>query len=120
MSPRLALLTLALAATALSSGCTMAKISGAGPRPLLLNNASGKFDVIKHFTVEKRVSFDYTNSAEMDQLVAEVLSQTNADAIINLKIAIKQTVGDYIFNSCTCNLANARTYAIEGDAIKFK
>lgn len=117
---RTVLLAAALAVTLLGSGCTMAKISGAGPRPLLLNNASGKFDVLKHFVVEKSVSFDYTNSAELDQLVAEVLTQTNADAIINLRITVKQSVGDFVLTSCTCGLANARTWSIEGDAIKFK
>jgi hypothetical protein len=104
-----------------SSGCTIAKISAAGPRPLYLNNpAGGKYSVIKHFVVEEMITFDYTNSAEMDRLVAEVISETKADAIINMRITVKYTPGDWFCNAVSCNLANARTWAVEGDAIKFK
>lgn len=114
------LLAILLATAACSFGCTIAKISAAGPRPLLLNNASGKFDVIKHFVIEKQSTFDYTNSAEMDQLTADVLTETKADAIVNMRIVIKQLPMDFVCNMVTCGIANAKTWSIEGDAIKFK
>ncbi len=109
-----------LLASAVLGGCTIAKIGGAGPRPLLLNNPSGNYEVLKHFVIEEQITFDYTNSAEMDRLVAEILSETKADAIANLRITIKQTAGDHCMNSVTCGFANSRTWAIEGDAVKFK
>lgn len=112
--------TLALLAAVASPGCVIAKISGAGPRPLLLNNSSGKFDVVKHFTVQNAVRFDYTNSAELDQLVADVIKETGADAVVNIRVTIKQEPGDFLCNVVTCGIANSKTWAIEGDAIKFK
>lgn len=102
------------------SGCTMAKISGAGPRPILLNTPQTRFDVIKHFVVEHESKFDYTNTVEIDRAIADILSSTGADSIINVRITIKQTVSDYLCNSVTCALAQARTYEIEGDAIRWK
>jgi hypothetical protein len=76
--------------------------------------------VIKHFSIEEQTTFDYTNSAEIDRMVASILSETGADAIANLRVTVKYTPGDYCMNAVTCNLAAARTWAIEGDAIKFK
>ncbi|MFZ4578794.1 MAG: hypothetical protein ACOYOB_10410 [Myxococcota bacterium] len=119
LRPVVALLIVVLFASVLG-GCTIAKISGAGPRPLLLNNPAEKYDVIKHFTIEEQSTFDYTNSAEIDRLVASVLSETGADAIANLRVTVKYTPADYCMNSITCGLASARTWAIEGDAVKFK
>lgn len=109
-----------LLSAVLVSGCTIAKISGAGPRPLVMNNLPGKFDVLKHFVVERSVTFDYTNAAEIDNLVAEVLRETNADAVVNLRVTVKYTPTDYLCNVATCGLASAKTWAIEGDAIKFR
>lgn len=117
---KLALAALLAVAAVSTSGCTIAKISGAGPRPLLFNNPQGNYDVIKHFVVEKQIAWDWTNSAEMDQLVADVLQETKADAIANLRVTIKYTVSDYMCNSVTCGYANSKTWAIEGDAVKFK
>lgn len=116
----LAILALLVAASMSTSACTIAKISGAGPRPMLMNNPQGKYDVIKHFVVEKSIAWDWTNSAEMDQLVAEVLAETKADAVANLRVTIKYTVQDFLCNSVTCGLANSKTWAVEGDAISFK
>jgi hypothetical protein len=117
---RVILALLLVISSVVASGCTIAKISGAGPRPLLMNNPQGKYDVIKHFVVEKSIAWDWTNSAEMDQLVAEVLSETKADAISNLRVTIKYTFNDYMCNSVTCGYANSKTWAVEGDAIKYK
>ena len=43
-----------------------------------------------------------------------------ADAIVNLRITVKMTPSDFLCNTVTCNLANSKTWAIEGDAIKMK
>ena len=104
-----------------TTSCTLAKISAAGPRPLLLNNPQGQqFDVIKHFNIERRITFDYTNSVEADELVAEVIQETGADAIINLRIKLKYDISDYCLDQITCGLAHSRTWQITGDAVKYK
>jgi len=102
------------------SGCTIAKISGAGPRPILMNTLPARYVVVEHFSVEQSVSFDYTNSMETDTMLAQVLARTQADAIINMRISIKTTFGNFCLTGVTCGLANARTWVVEGDAIKYQ
>lgn len=111
-----------LLAASFMGGCTIAKISGAGPRPLLLNNidSAKKFSVVKHFVVEETINFDWTNSVEIDRLIAKVLEETKADAVVNLRITGKFTVGNYCMNAVTCGIANSKTWAVEGDAIKYE
>jgi hypothetical protein len=109
-----------LVAAVASSGCTLAKLSGAGPRPLLLNNpANGKFEVVRHFEIDKGSRFDFTNTAEIDAMVATLIQETKADAVINLRVTVKTEVGDFFLNLITCGIANARTWTIEGDAIRY-
>ncbi len=101
-------------------GCTVAKLSGSGPRPLLLNNpADGKFEIVRHFVVDRGSTFDFTNTAEIDALVASVIQETKADAVVNLRITVKQEVSDFFLNLITCGLANSRTWYVEGDAIRY-
>ena len=105
---------------ALTTSCTLARISGSGPRSLILNNPTGvDFEVIKHFQVEKGKSFDYTNHYEMGAVLADVIAETKADAVINLQTEIKQTFGDFLFTAITCGFAQAKTLVITGDAIKY-
>jgi hypothetical protein len=101
------------------SGCTVAKISGAGPRPLMMNTPQARFGVVEHFIVQESQSFDWTHTAELDRLVAQILARTQADAVINLRVAVKITAGNFCLNGVTCGFAQAQTFVIEGDAIRF-
>lgn len=110
---------IALAALLLSMfGCTMAKISGRGALPLLLNNPTQKVDVIEHFKVSKMRAFDYTASYDVSEIIADKLSTSGADAAINLVVTVKGDFGTFMINLITLGLASARTIQIEGDLVK--
>lgn len=100
------------------SGCTIAKISGKGSLPLLLNNPSQKVKVLSHFKESKMITFDYTSSFDVYEVIAERLANTNADMVTNLTITIKSDVGTFMVNLFTLGLANARTFQVEGDFVK--
>ena len=107
-----------LAVALFLSGCTMAKISGKGPIPLLLNNPSKKVEVIEHLKASKMITFDYTGSFDVYEIIAEKLANTKADAAINLTVTIKSDMGTFLVNLFTFGLANARTIQVEGDLVK--
>ncbi len=114
-------LLLALGLMVQVQGCTVAKISGAGPRPIMLNNPPQgvAFDVIKHFKVQKGITFDLTSSFEIDGIVADLLQETKGDAIINVRLNVVQTPGDFCM-TMVCPFSNAKHIEVEGDVIKFK
>jgi hypothetical protein len=99
------------------SGCTIAKISGRGAMPLILNNPPAKTDVVEHFRVSKMKVFDYTAAYDVSEIIADKLAGSKADAVINLTIVIKSDVGCFFVNLFTLGLASARTIAIEGDLV---
>ena len=104
----------------LGSGCTIAAITAKGARPIILNQPSQQFDVIKHFEVEQMISFNYTGVTDVSKLVAGVQDETKADALINVTPTIKATVGSYLLNAITLGFARAYVAMIEGDAVKLK
>ncbi|MBD3336991.1 MAG: hypothetical protein GF355_15870 [Candidatus Eisenbacteria bacterium] len=99
-------------------GCTVAKIDGRGATPILLNNPPERVEVIKHFEVSQGIMFDYTNAFDASDILAEVLQETNCDAIINIGLELQITVGDYCVNFCTFGFANAKHLVVVGDAVK--
>ena len=108
-----------VAATALVSGCTMAKISGRGPHPLILNNPTQKVTVVNHLSAQKRVVFDYTGSFDVSEVLGDAMRMnTTADAVTNVTITVKSDVVDFLINAITLGLAQAKTFAVEGDLVK--
>ena len=100
-------------------GCTMAKISGRGPNPLILNNPTQKTQVIDHFTLSKRITFDYTSSFDVSDLVGdEMRLHPGGDAVTNLVITVRSDVGDFFINLFTLGLAASKTFQVEGDLVK--
>jgi len=102
---------------AMLSGCTIAKISGKGSVPLLLNQPQTKVDVIGPVSASKQIMFDYTGSFDASEILGEVFAETNADAIINVVISLKITPKDYLFNLLTLGIANAKTMEITAEAV---
>jgi hypothetical protein len=100
------------------SGCTIAKISGRGAQPLLLNNPPKKVEVIQNIRVSKMRVFDYTGTFDVYEALSDEMIASNADAIINLSITIKSTIADFFVNLITLGLANSRTFEIQGQAVK--
>lgn len=100
-------------------GCTIATIGGRRVIPAMLNALPERVEVIKHVKVSKSIYFDYTAAYDASEILAKVIEETGADAIINVAIKLKITVVNYLINVITFGLANGRTIEIEADAVKF-
>lgn len=99
-------------------GCTIATIGGRRVIPAMLNTPPERVEVIKHVKVSKSIYFDYTAAYDASEILAKVIEETGADAIINVAIKLKITVVNYLINVITFGLANGRTIEIEADAVK--
>ncbi len=104
--------------SAILSGCTVAKISGKGPIPIILNQPQVKVEVVQNLSVSRMVAFDYTNSFDVSEILSETLFGTDADAIINCTIVIKNTPTDFLVNLITLGIAAAKTVEIKGQVVK--
>ncbi len=105
---------------AMVSSCTVAKISGRGSIPLMLNNPTERVEVIERLDESKMIKFDYTSAFDVSEILAEKLQQSDADAIINLAITIKSTFASFLLNAVTLGIANAKVYSVEGELVKIK
>ena len=108
---------LALAAVSTAS-CTIAKISGRGAHPLLLNNPPARVEVIRHINVSKMIMFDYTAAIDASEILEAEIEDTDFDAIINVVLTLKTDVRGFFLNLITLGLANARTFVVAGDLVK--
>lgn len=99
-------------------GCTIAKISGRGAIPLMMNQPQAKVEVIQKIDTKKQILFDYTGAFDVSEVIGDILIGSNADAIININIKLEVSPGDYLINLITLGLANAKTFHITGDVIK--
>ena len=100
------------------SGCTVAKISGRGVAPILLNNPQVKVELIKPIRASRQIVFDYTAAFDASEILSGVFAETDADAIINVSFAVKTTLSDFFINLFTLGIAAAKTMQITGDAVK--
>jgi len=103
----------------LVTSCTLAKIYSRGATPIMLNNPPQKVEVIKHFSVSKGITFDFTSAFDASEMIAEVLQETRCDAIINVGLEVKTTVGDFFLNMITLGIAQAKHLVVTGDAIRY-
>jgi len=100
------------------SACTIAKISGKGAVPLVLNNLPTKVKIISHFSASRVIAFDYTGYIDISDLIAKKIASSNADAVVNLVIKIKNDPATFLLNLVTLGIANARRVVVEGDLVK--
>lgn len=102
----------------IAEACTIAKFSGRGPVPILLNNPRAKVELIKHIRDSKLVMFDYSGAYDISEILSKHFEETKADAIVNVTFAIKSDVSSFFVNLITLGLANARVIEVEGDLVK--
>jgi len=100
------------------TGCTSAKITGQGSKPILVNQPTGEVDVVERISETKRFTFDYTGSLDIADVVGETLANSDADALINTQIAVKSTAADFFINVFTLGIANAYTVEITGELVR--
>jgi len=98
--------------------CTIAKFSGRGAYPIMMNNPTQKVEVIKHVSDSKMVVFDYTRAFDASELLSKFFEENKADGIINLELKLKSDVGTFFVNLFTLGLANAVVWGLEGDLVK--
>jgi hypothetical protein len=99
-------------------GCTMAKISGRGTVPLMMNQPQTKIETIQQVKTSKTIAFDYTSAFDVSEVLSDILIDTKADAIVNLVITIKTTPLNLLLNIVTFGIADAKTFEISGQAVK--
>jgi len=111
---------LLLSLTVNLTGCTLCKIVARGNQPIILNTLPEKYNVLGHFSKEKSFYFDYTRAPDISSFIREgVAAYPNADAVVNVFIAVKSTIGDFFMNLFTLGFAYAYTMSVEGDVIQY-
>ncbi len=98
--------------------CTVAKISGRGPVPLLLNQPTEKMQIVEHIKIKKNIHFDYTSSFDISELLSQEIIYKKPDAVTNTTITIKQGADNFLLNLITLNLAYSRKIIIDADFLK--
>lgn len=108
---------LVVMACSVVQGCTVAKISGRGSVPLMLNNPTSRVTVVGRLKESKLKVFDYTGAFDVSEVIADALSRTQATGVTNLVVTIKTTIPSYLVNVVTLGFANARVFQVEGDLV---
>jgi hypothetical protein len=98
--------------------CTVAKIGGKGPVPIMLNQPAEKMELMEHISVKKNINFDYTGYTDVANLLSGVVSEKKPDAVINTTISFKAGIDNYFLNLFTLGLAQSRKVMIEADFVK--
>lgn len=105
---------------AIVNGCTIAKISGRGAMPMMLNTPPQRVKVIERFDESKMITFDYTSSFDVSEIIGAKLQRSDADAITNLVIEVKGDFPSFLLNLVTLGLANAKVFSVEGELVKIE
>jgi len=112
------LITMSIMAAIAFGGCTIAKISGRGPVPLILNQPQARVEVIEEVRESKQVLFDYTGAFDVSEVLSQHFKKYKADAIINVSVIIQITPGDYFINLFTLGIAQAKTFEVSGQLVR--
>ena len=102
------------------SGCTVCKIISRGNQPIVLNALPQKYIVLEHFSKEKSFYFDYSRAPDLSAFIREsMVAHPDADAVINVFVTVKSSIGDFLMDIVTLTFARAYTLCIEGDIIRY-
>ncbi len=100
--------------------CTVARISGKGAVPILLNQPAEKMELVEHIKIKKNSNFDYTSSFDASQLLATEIAAKKPDAVANVTVVVKSGFDNFLINLFTLTLAQSRKVVIEADLLKEK
>jgi len=100
--------------------CTIAKISGKGAVPVLLNQPSENMQLVEHITIKKNSNFDYTSSFDVSELLSKKVAEKRPYAVINTTVTLKSSIDNFFINLFTLGFANSRKISIEADLMKEK
>ena len=114
------LLATVLVGGLLMQSCTIAKISGKGAVPVLLNQPSEQMQLVEHITIKKNSNFDWTSSFDVSEVIAEKVAEKQPDAVINTMVTIKSGIDNFFINLFTLGLAKSRKIIVDADLMKAK
>ena len=100
--------------------CTIAKISGKGAVPVLLNQPSEQMQLVEHITIKKNSNFDWTSSFDVSEVISKKVAEKQPDAVINTTVTIKMGIDNYFINLFTLGLAKSRKIVVDADLMKEK
>jgi len=100
--------------------CTIAKISGKGAVPVLLNQPSEQMELVEHITIKKNSNFDWTSSFDVSEVISKKVAEKQPDAVINTTVTIKTGIDNFFINLFTLGLAKSRKIVIDADLMKEK
>lgn len=103
-----------------AQSCTVAKVSGKGAVPLLLNQPAEQMQLVEHVRIVKNSNFDWTSSFDVSEVIAATVAAKQPDAVINTTVTIKSGADNFFINLFTLGLANSRKVVIEADLMRHK
>jgi len=109
-----------LICTVVLQSCTIAKISGRGAAPIVLNQPSERMELMEHVTVKKNSNFDWSSSFDVSEVMAQTIAAKKPDAVINTTVTIKSGADNFFINLFTLGLAKSRKVVIDADLMKEK
>jgi hypothetical protein len=74
--------------------------------------------LFEHVTVKKNTFFDFTNSYEISEVIAEKVVEKQPDAVINTSITIEQGFDNFLINLFTLGLANSKKIVVDADFVR--
>jgi len=98
-----------------TQSCTVAKISGKGAVPVLLNQPAEQMKLLEHVTFKKNRNFDWTSSFDISEILSKKVAEQKPDAVINVTVTIKSGIDNFFINVFTLGLARSRKIVIEAD-----
>ena len=98
--------------------CTVAKISGRGAVPIVLNQPSEKMQLVEHIIIKKNRNFDWTSSFYISEVIGKKIAEKQPDALINATISIQTSVDNFFINLVTFGLARSRKIVFEADVMR--
>jgi hypothetical protein len=102
----------------LIQSCTVAKISGRGAVPIVLNQPSQRMELMEHVRVKKNSNFDWSSSFDVSEVMARTIAEKKPDAVINTTVTIKSGADNFFINLFTLGLAQSRKVVVDADLMK--
>ena len=99
------------------AGCTLATVQGQGPVPLYLNGPPSRVVNLGQIDASKRRVFNYSPSYDLADILGPGTIPPGTDAITNVRVRVRWTAVDALFNLLTLGFANSMTATVRANAV---
>lgn len=118
---KVSLAVFALSIAALVSGCTVAEIDAKAPIPILLTMPDNDaVEFVGGIENTKRYAFHGSHHYDPYEVLRERNPERRADAIVNVRVTVRRTLTDGIFNLFTLGFADSHTVTVSGSLVRLK